>query len=201
MVKIISLTCAFLVLLVSHALAISSINIETINEAQNYGKVKAQHQLEDFLLPWISYEEKAITLNETAEHTYLYTTFLLMATDAREKTLNGQKVSMLDSERILTDYTDILSLSIVLFGEKQNFAQNAKVVLKQNNKVIKAYQVYIPPQAEKYTENDEGQPLYKAQCYAYFLEKNIKLDMPVTVVITTSDKKRHSFYFDLAKIK
>lgn len=200
MVKIISLTCAFLVLLVSHALAISSIDVETIKEAQNYGKSKAQHQLKDFLLPWISYEEKAVKLNDAAEHAYLYTAFLLIATDARENSLKGQSVSLLDSERIVADYTDILSFSIVLFGDKQDFAQNARVILKQDNKVIKAYQVNIPPNAEKIVK-DEGQPLYKAQCYVYFLERDIELGVPVSLALTTSDKKRHSFYFDLAKIK
>jgi len=200
MVKIISLTCALLVLLVSHALAISSIDAKIIKEAQDYGKSKAQYQLEDFLLPWISYEEKAVKLNDTAEHAYLYTAFLLMATDAREKSLDGQSVSLLDSKRVVADYTELLSFSIVLFGEQQDFVQNARLILKQDNKFIKAYQVNMPPNAEE-NANDEGQPLFKAQCYLYFLEKDIKLDAPVTLSITTSDKKEHSFYFDLVKIK
>lgn len=200
MVKIISLTCAFVVLFVSQVLAMSSINVETIKEAQDYGKSKAQHQLNEFLLPWVSYEEKAVKLNETAEHAYLYTSFLLMATDAREKSLNGQSVNLLDSERILADYTDLLSFSIVLFGDKQDFAQNAKVVLKQDHQVIASYQFNIPPDGEKVLK-DGGQPVFKAQCYAYFLESDILLDSPVTLVITTSDKRDHSFYFDMATIK
>jgi len=198
--KIISLTCAFLLLIVGHVLAISSINSETIKDAQDYGITNAQHHLKDFLLPWISYEEKAENLNDTAEHAYLYTSFLLMATDAREKTLNGRSVTLLDSERVVADYKELLSFSIVLFGEKQDFTQNARVDLKQNKKVIKAYQVYIPANAEKIVK-DEGHPLFKAQCYLYFWEKDIELDAPVTIVITTSDKKIHSFYFDLLKIK
>lgn len=200
MVKIISLTCAFLLLFVSQVWAVSSINVETIKEAQDYGKMKAQYHLKEFLLPWISYEEKAVNLDDTAEHAYLYTAFLLMATDAREKTLNGQNVSLLDSERILADYTELLSFSMVLFGDKEDFIKNAHVVLKQGKKVIKAYQVNIPLSAENITK-DEGQPLFKGQCYFYFLEKDIQLEAPIVLSVTTSDKKQHSFYFDMSKTK
>lgn len=200
MVKIISLTCAFLLLFAGQVWAVSSISVETIKEAQDYGRMNAQHHLKDFLLPWISYEEKAVNLDETAEHAYLYTSFLLMATDAREKTLNGQNVSLLDSERVLADYTELLSFSIVLFGNKEEFAQNAQVVLKQGKKVIKAYQINVPLHGESISQ-DGGQPVYKGQCYFYFLEKDIKLDSPVVLAITTSDKKQHSFYFDMSKIK
>ena len=76
MVKIISLTGAFLLLFVSHVWAIALINSEVILQAQQYGKSNAQHHLEDFLLPWIAYEEKAENLNDTAQHAYLYTSFL-----------------------------------------------------------------------------------------------------------------------------
>lgn len=200
MVKIISLLCTFLLLFVSPALAISHIDRELIKEAQDYGKNMKHLPLEDFLRPWISYEEKAATLNESAEHAYLYTSFLLLATDAREKSLNGQVVSHADSERILTDYTELLSFSVVLLGEKQDFAQNANIVIKQGNKAIKAYQINIPANAEK-VSNDGGQPLFAAQCYCYFSEKRIELDSPITLSITTADKKKHLFYFDLAKVK
>lgn len=200
MVKIISLTCAFLVLFISQVWAISSIDIQTIKEAQDYGKIKAQDHLKEFLLPWVSYEEKAINLDDTVEHAYLYTSFLLMATDARERTLNGQNVSILDSERILADYTDLLSFSMVLFGNKEDFTKNAQVVLTQGKKTIKSYQVNIPLTAEDITK-DGGQPLFKGQCYFYFLEKDIKLDAPVVLLVTTNDKKQHSFYFDMSKIK
>jgi len=200
MVKIISLICAFLVLFVSQVLAVSSINVETIKEAQDYGKINAQIHLKEFLLPWISYEEKAVNLDDTAEHAYLYTAFLLMATDAREKTLNGQNISLLDSERILADYTYLLSFSMVLFGDKEDFMKDAQVILKQGKKVIKAYQVNMPIATEDISK-DGGQPLFKGQCYFYFLEKDIQLDAPVILAITTRDKKQHSFYFDMLRTK
>lgn len=198
--KIISLLCTFLLLFVSPALAISSIDDIAIKEAQDYGKSMQQLPLKDFLRPWISYEEKAANLNETAEHAYLYTAFLLMATDAREKSLKGQTISRVDSERILADYTELLSFSVVLFGEKADFAQNSSVILKQGNKLIKPYQINIPTDGEK-VSNDGGQPLFQAQCYCYFSEKKIELNSPVILSITTNDKKKHLFYFDIAKIK
>ncbi len=198
--KIISLLCAFLLLSVTPVLAIASIDVNVIREAQNYGKTKAQEPLRDFLLPWISYEEKAIKLDEAAEHAYLYTAFLLMATDSREKSLNGQSVTLLDSERILADYTNLLSFSISLFGDREEFVQNANVILKQGKKNIIAYQANMPVQAEKISK-DEVPPVYKGQCYFYFIEKDIDLDSPIKLVITTDDKKEHAFYFDMAKIK
>jgi len=198
--KITSVVCVLLLLFISPALAISPIDVTVIKEAQEYGEINAQEELKDFILPWISYEEKAVHLGDTAEHAYLYTAFLLMATDAREKSLSGQKVTLLDSERILTDYTDVLSLSIVLFGDKQDFAHNATAVLKQDKKTIKAYQGNTPAMGERVL-TDGIQPLFKGQCYFYFLEKDITMNSPVILRVTTSDQKEHSFYFDMTKIK
>jgi len=200
MVKIISLTCAFLVLFIGHVFAISVVNIEVVKEAQDYGKNNAQSHLQDFLLPWISYEEKAVTLNETAEHAYLYTSFLLIATDARDKSVQGQGISLLDGEKVMTDYADSLTFSVVLFGDKPDFAQNMSAVLKQDKKAIRAYQMNVPQNAEMISK-DSKQPLYKAQCYFYFFEKDIISDIPVTLSLTTSDRKHHHFYFDMEKIK
>lgn len=198
--RIIGLTVSLFLLLVSQAFAISPINLEVIKEAQDYGKVQAQNQLKDFLLPWVSYEEKAVKLDDTAERSYLYTAFLLIATDAREKMLNGHVVNILDSEGILTEYSGLLSFSTVVYGDKQDFMKNASVVLKQDKKVVKVYQVIVPQKAEKISR-DGGQNEFIAQCYFYFSEKDIVSTAPIILLITTNDKKEHSFYFDMAKIK
>ena len=198
--RIVGLTVVLFLLLVSQAFAISPISRAVIKEAQDYGKVNAQNQFKDFLLPWISYEEKAAKLDNSAEHSYLYTAFLLIANDAREKSLSGHVVNILDSEGILADYSGLLSFSTVLYGDKQNFMKSAKVVLKQNKKVLKAYQVIVPPNGEKISR-DGGQPQFIAQCYFYFLEKEIISNTPIILSITTNDKKEHSFYFDMEKIK
>jgi len=198
--KITSIVCFLLLLFINPALAISPIDVTVIKEAQEYGKINAQEDLKKFLQPWISYEEKAVHLGDTAERAYIYTAFLLMATDAKEKSLNGQVVTILDSERILTDYTDLLSFSVVLFGDKQEFAQNASAVLTQGKKTIKVYQGNSPTSAERVLTG-EGQSLFKGQCYFYFLEKDLTLNAPVILRVTTSDQKVHSFYFDMGKIK
>lgn len=193
-------TILFFTLFHNSAYAISSINSDVIKEAQQYGKVHMHSNLEDFLGPWVSYEERAERLNETAEHAYLYTNFLLIATDAREKSLHGQNVDLADSERILNNYAGTLSFSVVLYGSEVHFGRKTKVIIKQNEKVIKAYQVAIPLEAEK-AVSDSNQPLFRLQCYFYFWEKNIAWDKPMTLSIITGDRKQHRFYFNTAKIK
>jgi len=200
MVKSFMLTIIFSLLLVSQTLAISPINLEVIKEAQDYGKLQARNQLKDFLLPWMSYEEKAIKLDDSAERSYLYSSFLLIARNAREQSLNNHNVTTLDGEEILTDYSGLLSFSTILFGDNQDFVKNTSVVLKQDNNEFKAYQIIIPSDIEIVSMN-KGQTGFIAQCYFYFLEKDIRPDIPIILFITTDDKKEHRFYFDMAKIK
>ncbi len=198
--KFFVLTVIFSLLLVSQTLAISSINLEVIKEAQDYGKLKAKSPMQDFLLPWTSYEEKAIKLNNTAERSYLYTSFLLIAADAKERSLNDHNISIMDSEGVLEDYSGLLSFSTVLFGDKEDFAKDSSVVIKQDKNVVKAYQMITPAQGEK-VYRDKGQTTFTAQCYFYFLDKEILPDIPIILSITTNDKKEHNFYFDQMKIK
>lgn len=193
-------TALFVFMFSSTAQAISPINNDVIKEAQEYGQMDVHRQLDDFLLPWLSYEEKAEKLDKSAEHAYLYTPFLLIATDAREKNLNGKKVNLADSKRILDNYVGTISFSVVLLGKNENFGQNANVVLKQNKKVIKTYEAVIPPKGEK-TIWRSGKTLFRLQCYFYFLEKNIACDKPMILSIVTNDKKQHNFYFSAADIK
>jgi hypothetical protein len=200
MVRSFMITMIFSLLLASQTLAMSPINLEAIKEAQDYGKLQSKNQLQDFLLPWISYEEKAIKLDDTAERSYLYTSFLLIAQDAREKSLNNRNVTILDGEGIVTDYSGLVSFSTVLFGDKQDFVKNTSVIVKQDNNEVKAYQIIMPSDAEAVL-TDRGQTGFTAQCYFYFLEKDIRPDIPIILFITTNDKKEHSFYFDVSKIK
>lgn len=193
-------TILFIFMLSDTVYAISPINSSVIKEAQSYGQLHVHRQLDEFLQPWVSYEEKAESLNGTAEHAYLYTPFLLIATDAREKSLNGQKVKLADSERILNNYDGTLSFSVVLFGNELHFGQKAKVVLKQNKEIIEAYQVAIPQKAEKKIKNFD-RPSFGLQCYFYFLEKKVASDKPMILSIVTTDKKEHNFYFATANIK
>jgi hypothetical protein len=198
--RFIVLTIIFSVLFVTQTLAISSINLDVIKEAQDYGNLRNKDSLQEFLLPWISYEEKAEKLNGTTERSYLYTSYLLIATDAREKSLNGHDIAILDSEEVLENYSGLLSFSTVLFGEKEDFAKDASVIVKQDNNVIKAYQMIIPAEGEK-VHLDKGQTIFNAQCYFYFFEKDIVPDLPIILSVRTTDQKEHNFYFDLEKIK
>jgi len=195
-----ALTVIFSLLFASQTLAMSSINLEVIKEAQDYGKLKMKNSLQDFLLPWMSYEEQAIKLNDTAERSYLYTYFLLIAADAREKSLNGRNITIVDSEGVLENYSGLLSFSTVLFGDKEDFAKDSSVVIKQDKNMVKAYQMIIPAEAEK-VYRDKGQTAFTAQCYFYFSEKDILPEIPIILSIVTNDNKEHKFYFDPMKIK
>lgn len=190
---------SFLLLCVSPVYAIAPISSEIIKEAQDYGADHVKDSLPEFLRPWISYEEKAGILDETTERAYLYTTFLLLATDAREKKADGKLILTSDSERIITDYSGTLSFSVMLFGKDDGFIKGATAVLKQDKKTIKAYQVTAPQKAEKCTWLPNK--LYTAQSYFYFSEEDIDLNKPVILSVTMNDKKERRFYFDLAKIK
>lgn len=190
----------FFLLLSNTAYAISPITIDMIKEAQHYGQIHVHSQLDAFLRPWESYEEKAERLNETAEHAWLYTPFLLIATDAREKALKGQKSAVMDSGKILNDYAGTLSFSAVLVGTEPHFGRKAKVTLRQGKEVIQAYAVTIPAEGEKTTWH-AGQGNFRLQCYFYFWDKKILLDQPIILSIVTDDKKEHHFYFAAAKIK
>ncbi len=198
--KIMGFIFIFLLFVSRSVFAISPMNIAVIEEAQAYGKTQAHAKLEEFLLPWISYEEKTPKLNEYSERAYLYTNFLLIATDAREKSLNGLKPQLEDSEKILTNYNGFLTFSVMLYGAQPNFAQNAVVELKQGTAKIKVQQATIPATAEKVVKGSD-KPTFRSQCYFYFSTKDIVYDKPITLSIVTKDQNNHNFYFDFAHIK
>ncbi len=198
--RILGSILVLLVLVCNQAFAMSLINRDEIKAAQNYGEKRANMELEEFLLPWISYEEKTPKLNEFSEKAYLYTKFLLIATDAREKRLKGISPRLEDSEDILTNYNGYLTFSVTLYGSQEEFDQNAVVTLNQGDASVKAYQVVIPPIAEKMAKGTE-KPTYRLQCYVYFLEKNIVYDKPVILSISTKDKQKRNFYFDFAQVR
>lgn len=197
--KILCCILSLLILVSSSAYAITPISAETIRQAQEYGVQHGQETLSDFLQPWISYEEKAAQLNETTERAYLYTTYLLLATDAREKKSNGKLILNSDSERIITDYSGMLSFSVTLFSKEPTFIHNTIAVVKQGKKTVKAYQMTIPSEAEPFTWL--AGRLFKAQSYFYFSDNDLDLSLPATLVVITNDKLDHKFYFDLAKIR
>jgi hypothetical protein len=198
--KILGSLFLLLILVCNQCFAMSLMNIKEIKEAQHYGESRAKLEWEEFLLPWISYEEKTPRINEFSEKAYLYTNFLLLATDAREKHLKGVPPRLEDSEEILTNYNGFLTFSVTLYGTKEKFGQHADVRLIQGNTSIKANQVVIPPLAEKMVRHSD-KSTFRLQCYFYFLDKGIVRDKPIILSMVTNDKRKHNFYFDLTKLK
>lgn len=196
--KILTTLCLLVIFGVNTAFAIAPLNQNLIKQAHLYGSSQARAELNVFLKPWVSYEEKAENLNETSEAAYLYTPFLLIAMDAREKKLHNQLPRLEDSEKIITDYLDTLSFSVNLSGSTANFSSNTTAVLQQKGKIIKSWHEAIPTTAEP---ADKSNTKYEVQAYFYFDERELDLHAPVTLLITTGDKKTHRFYFELSQVK
>ena len=175
--------------------AIAPLNEQSITAAQKYGIDNSKINLGLFLKPWLAYEETSSKLDETAETAHIYTSYLLIATDAKEATLKNKKVTLQDSEKVIIDYNDILSFSIKVSGENDIFAQNLVAIIVQGDNVVKS--VKIIPQAVIYNEKNK---IYSAVSFLYFKESSIELGKPIKLIISTSDNNKHCFYFDLAKI-
>ena len=175
--------------------AIAPLNEQSITAAQKYGIDNSKINLGLFLKPWLSYEETSSKLDETAETAHIYTSYLLIATDAKEATLKNKKVTLQDSEKVIIDYNDILSFSIKVSGENDIFAQNLVAIIVQGDNVVKS--VKIIPQAVSYNEKNKK---YSAGSFVYFKESSIELGKPIKLIISTSDNNKHCFNFDLAKI-
>lgn len=197
--KIFTLVLMFLLLCSTQVSAIANLNNATIKQAQLYGVSQSNIELQEFLCPWVSYEENAEQINDSVESAYLYTPFLLIATNAREKTLKKEPVLLSDSEKIITDYLDTLSFSVKVLGDEDGFSKEISAILQQDNKQIKAWYWSLPQHDEKCTWIPGNR--YMAQCYFYFDEKALDIEKPVILVITTKKGKLYKFYFDLKKIK
>jgi len=178
--------------------AISLINKGVIVEAQEYGMKQSQVPLNDFLHPWLVYEEKAAVINETTERAYLYTPFLLLANDARDKARNKQQTELAASEKILADYAGCIVFSIIINGKDDNFNDKVQVTIKQNNKIIKPYHAVINTPVKMPGASNER---FTAHFYNYFYERDIDTGKPITLTVTTKDKQERRFYFELLKFK
>lgn len=198
--KTVSLAIIFLIILSSQTFAISPVNIDLISQAQIYGETHAQDIWNDFAVSWGSFEENAGKLDDTAEIAYLYTPFLLIAADAKEKALTKQNVVKSDAEKMISDYQGFLVFSVKLFGNAKDFAQGCTAQIKQGKKIVQVYQNTIPSVATETTWKPK-EPLYFSQCYFYFFDKEIDLNKPIYLEIIKQDKMESSFYFDLSRIK
>jgi hypothetical protein len=196
--KTLLITLGLLLLNSSFCSAIAPINDDIIKEAQSYGKINSVSTFTDFISPWTSYEENAQKLDDSTEYANIYTPFLLVAADAREKSLNGQTISLVDSQKALQPYLGYLTFRVVLFGSTPHFSESIKCVLKTNQNTIDFYQS-SPAEVTK-TPWYPNQPLYMSKQYFYFLDNQMDLDAPSTLIVNTADKREHKFYFNLPDI-
>lgn len=179
--------------------AVAPVNADSITAAQEYGKTRADRPLREFFEPWTVYEEKAEKLDETGERATLYTPFLLLAADARDKTLNHQPVSRSDAEKTLTDYNGYVIFKVVVFGADPGFVDSLAATVKQGKKTVKTLSESRPPQADKASWSTEQKSVYISQCYFYFKSRDIAADKPLVLQISSSGRQERRFYFDLTR--
>lgn len=180
--------------------AVAPVNANTISAALDYGKIKASAPLNEFFLPWTVYEEKTAKLGETSERAYLYTPFLLIAADARDRTASGAPVTVADVERVLSDYNGYIIFAVTLYGRDAKFTGKVTASLRQEKGTVKARLVNAPQVAER-VAGARGDGIYEAQCFIYFPAKEVAVDQPATLVISAGDRRQRSFYFPLSNYK
>lgn len=200
-VRITCLLLAMLLLMAGPVLAVSPVNAHTIKAAVDYGKGKADISLAEFFQPWTVYEEKADIIDETAERAVLFTPFLLVAADARDRTQAGGPVTMGDVEKVLSDYNGYLIFGLTLYGPDPQFAARLAANIRQGGKTVKVHLANVPVTADKAAWASPEQKIYEAPCYLYFLAKDIAVQRPATLVVMTGDKRQRSFYFPLGEYK
>lgn len=193
------LSIIILLFVSASANAIALVNKEHIIEAQEYGKKSTQQPLTEFLHPWLVYEEQAAIINEKTERAYLYTPFLLLAYDARDKAMSKQPVDLANAQRILEDYAGCLAFSITINGNTDNFSENVQVVIKQDKKIIKPYHAVVNPPMKSPGSSKTTQ--FTAHFYFYFYDKDVVMSKPITLTVTTKDKQERRFYFELSNFK
>lgn len=198
--KLLSIFLLVLLIGSSQALAIAPVNLASIQEAQDYGKISAQKEYTEFLSPWMSYEENAVKLDAGSERAYLYTPFLLMAVDARDKTRKGQDVDVQDSGKILEAYNGYLIFSAVVQSDDPAFGSSVTAYAKQDKNRIAASQSVVPEKPLANTWSKTG-PAYMLQCYFYFNEQDFKNRNPIVLTVKMADKRERHFYFALQTIK
>jgi hypothetical protein len=200
-VRIICFIILGLALFCGQSFAAAPVSADFIAAAQEYGHKNAKIPLVEFLGPWTVFEENAVKLDETTERATLYTPFLLIAADARDKTLDRQDVSFGDGEKVLADYNGYIVFGVTVFGSDPAFAGKATAVLKQGKKKVKAKIYNVSSAPEKTAWSLERSPTFVIQSYIYFSTRDISLAKPATLQITVRDKRSYRFYFDFLQFR
>lgn len=195
--KKIAISFLLLLLLSKQALAISTINTLVIQDAQEYGRRRAYETYSTFLKPWTSFEEKAQILSELTEQAYIFTPYVLVATDARERVLSNVPILVENSEKALAQYDGYLVFSIKLYAQDASAFANLSASLNQNQQVIPVY--YISPSSKRQMKIN-GKPIANAQFYLYFVDKAIQRNQPLVLLVSDGAHQTRSFFFDLSKM-
>ena len=198
MKKILAIIAALLCLS-SPVEAIKQVNSDMIRGAQEYGQRFATQDAETFLLPWTVYAENTRNVSEISERGYIYTPYLLIALNAKDKTVQGLPVRLADSEKILTDYNGFITFEVILFGTSSDFASGITSSLHQDKNRTEAHQVILSSNtriAGKYY----GENLYRAQYYIYFLDKGVNIRRALKLTVSGGDNSERHFIYNLTRI-
>lgn len=187
----------FLFCMQSSVGAVEKVSGDVIAKAQQYGIVYAKKSTQDFLKPWTAYEQQAMTITEQAERAYIYTPYLLIASDARERQNSGKAITLSDSKELLKNYAKTLTFQVILYGTEATFANGIDATITQGDTVKKAYQKIVPDKASALSDKKQ----YSAKCYFYFDEKDLDLTAPIMLNVAKKDEFKKKFYFSLAKIQ
>lgn len=185
-------------LTVNQAFAMSPITTLIIRDAQAYGLKHASVSHSEFMAPWTAYEANAKKLDEMTDYAYIYTPYLLVATDAREKARDGQKPLIEHSEKALAQYDGYFVFRVTIFSEKAAALDKLNASLVQEKQNIPMY--YMSTPIPKQTAIG-GKLIYFAQVYVYFTDKTIFREKPILLAITDNAEKSHTFFFNLDKIR
>lgn len=179
--------------------AISPANNDTIKEAQEYGKNFSNIAFSEFIRPWTIYEEKAAKLDIRSDHSFIYTPFSLIASDARIRQLSGKSISIDNGREVIDQYNGYLTFYVILYASEPNFTQSVKATLISSGNIV------TPSTSPKFeiekTPWYPEKPKYMATMYLYFPLDSILLDFPAVLSITTEDGHNYKFYYNLPLIK
>ena len=198
-IRIFIVAFLFLFAFFQTCIAIEKLDKKTIQESQIYGANNCLLSLNEFLDPWTSFEEEAIIVIKNSECSYMYTPFLLVALDARNKVLSKEKITLKESEDILKIYEGYWVFNTIFFDYDQNLLNNSKIFIKQGKLIFKADQFSLI--SKEHYLDDEAMDTYKINCYLYFKSKKLSLKEPIYLIIECENSRNRSFYFNIKNIK
>jgi hypothetical protein len=149
------------------------------------------------MAPWTAFEERAEKLSEYTDHAHIFTPYILVASNAREKAINNQPFLLEESEKALGQYDGYLVFSVTLHSQKPSALAKLNAKLVQDKQTLTAY--YVSPSTNA-QYNFNGKVLTSSQFYVYFIDRTILRNRPVLLVLTDAAKQNRSFFFDLEKI-